>query len=235
MDRLFGGPFSFRRLEGVLFRSLCSMAIVLVLGNVVQVRRFEYASLDPIVDAQIVGTSQAAASDLYLAPEIVTEYAIVRQHYEIRLKVDRMVAFPHASVEVTGLPGGSSVRPRMTSLGQGQETDGSGPAGCGEVIGQQAVSPNGEQGTSNNFTVLWNGCSATDNPTAVFDVLMPSGVVVQERLPLRFNSGGFFLQRHWFGGGVLRWGAPLWVNSQKPEGGGFGALAVLRLFFGARY
>ena len=219
------------RVRGSFFRWVLSVAIVLIMGNVLQVRRFEYLSFETVVGAEAIGQARSTSSRLYFGPAMVTEYLIVRDDFAIRLHVDPKVMFPHVTVQVEGLAGRASLGTLVAASVEAWDAKG-GQVECGELMGQRRVAEDGTETPSTSFTFLWGRCGKTNEAVMAFDVIGPTGVVVQERLPFRIDTKGFFMEHSWFGGGVLGWGTPIQENRQSVREGGRGGRAVFRLMLG---
>ena len=210
---------------------MLAFVIVLVIGNLLQVRRFEYISFETIADAELIGRAPATNERLHFGATMVTEYLIARKDFAIRLHVDPKVMFPHVMVEVGGTSGGSS--PMVLASGSVKTWSATGrETGCGEVVGQRSVAEDGSELPSRRVTFHWDRCGETRGATLEFDVLSPLGAVTRERLPFEVKNRGFLLEHSWFGGGVLGWGAPIRENRQGVGEGGRGAPAVVRLMLG---
>ena len=220
-----------------LCRLLGATAIALLLGNVLQVRRFEYLSFEGLADETSRSTAPATHSDLYLGPKIVTEYALARADYKLRIEVDERVAVPHASVELVGARAGKSIRPRLAS--PASEVRGvSGPRlPCGTIASPQRLDANGLPVGSTRYTFVWSQCDDAASPdelALVFDVIGAQGLMIEERVPFELRTRGFFVQRVWFGGGILQWGKPIRESMQRVSGGGWGVVHFLELVLAPR-
>ena len=221
-----------RRAMRTLCRLLGAAAIALLLGNVLQVRRFEYLSFEEVAEDKVQFTAPVTRSDLYLGPTIVTEYAVSRKDYELRIEVDERVAVPHASVELVGARKGMFLHPRLA--GPDSELRGATRSGlaCGTVASPQRLDAKGLPVGSTRYTFVWSRCdeaASSQRLAMAFDVVGPEGLVIQERIPFELGTRGFLVQRVWFGGGILQWGKPIGESTQRVSGGGRGLLNALKL------
>ena len=213
---------------------VAATAVVLFLGNCFQVRRFEYLSFEELAGVRVSAAARIAHDDLYFGPWVATEYFLSRAHYELRLRIDETVTFPHVSVELTGAPEGMWIHPRLVS----SEADGTlGRIGfsspCGTISSPKPLNAAGAPTGSRQYTLLWRRCADRRDPdefVMVFDVVAASGETIEERLPFELKTRGFFLQRALLSGGILQWRAP--IQKTTLARGGHSVLTALRVLFG---
>lgn len=209
-----------------------AVAVVALLGNLAQIRRFEYLSFEGLADARVISTARVEHDGLYLGPTVATEYALSRDGYQLRVTVDEQVLFAHATVELVGAPEGTLLEPRAGHPQRAPAASTRFLSPCGTVATPQRLSSDATPMGSTAYTMLWIGCADSVAPgraVLAFDVVAPAAEPVHENLPFEVKTRGFFVRGARFDGGILQWGAPIGDTTVRYGGSGFAVL--LRLLF----
>lgn len=234
IDRCAVWLFRSRAQVRLLGRLFGAIALVLLLGNAIQIRRFEYLSFETLANARVVSMKRVALDGLYLGPTAATEYALSRDGYELRIHIDAGAFFPHATVKLSRAPEGTLLQPRLARPDTAPSGSTRFAQPCGTISTPQGLNPDGTRVGSSGYTLLWIGCADRVLPgqsVMAFDVIDPSGNVAEENLRFEVKRRGFFVRPARFDGGILLWGEP--ISTSSLHRGDSGLSTLLRLAFGS--